>query len=54
MTAPAVKELKEESDFSLFDQVPLFMRELPRADAGENDALEALRSLVYDGSPAGQ
>lgn len=40
----SIKELEE---------VPLFMTELPAADEGENDALEALRSLVYDDTPEG-
>lgn len=43
-TLDAIKEL---------ESVPLFMRELPKDDAGDNDALEALRTLLYDGSPTG-
>jgi hypothetical protein len=36
-----------------FDNVPLFMQSLPEKDDGSNDALEALRSLVYEDSPEG-
>lgn len=34
------------------DDVPLFMRELP-SDAEDNVALQALQSLVYEGTPEG-
>ena len=36
-----------------FDAVPLFMRDLPNEDAG-NVAVEALQSLVYEGTPDGE
>lgn len=42
-----------QADVKDLQTAPLFMRELPKDDAGENDALEALRTLIYDGSPAG-
>lgn len=42
-------------NLSDFDETPLFMTSLPEADAisDSNDTIEALRSLVYDGSPEG-
>ncbi|KAG9007850.1 hypothetical protein FRB90_009205 [Tulasnella sp. 427] len=33
------------------DSIPLFMRHLPEDDGSNNIALEALQSLVYEGSP---
>jgi hypothetical protein len=37
------------------DSIPLFMKSLPdpSSSAEENPALEALRSLVYEGNPEG-
>ena len=36
------------------DSVPLFMRSLPGPEEGEtNEALSALQSLAYDGTPDG-
>jgi small subunit ribosomal protein S7e len=35
-----------------FDSVPLFMKSLPEDDT-DNDALGALQSLAFDGTPDG-
>ncbi len=35
------------------ESFPLFMRNLPEGDS-ENVALEAIRSLVYEGTPEGE
>lgn len=48
---PALKASKNLDE--LFDSVPLFMRENP-VDGEENETLEALKSLMYDGTPDGK
>jgi hypothetical protein len=35
------------------NKIPLFMRDLPE-DTNDNVALQALQSLVYDGTPEGK
>lgn len=49
---PAPKASKSLDE--LFDSVPLFMRETPSADGEENETLEALKSLIFDGTPDGK
>ena len=51
-SAPAGKDLDVDE---VMRSTPFFMNELPKADgeAEENVALEALRSLVYEGTPDG-
>ena len=51
-TGPAPKVSKTLDE--LFDTTPLFMREAPAADGEENSTLEALKSLIFDGTPDGQ
>ena len=51
-TGPAPKASKNLDE--LFDSVPLFMRESPTADGEENETLEALKSLIFDGTPDGE
>lgn len=46
---PKPKNVKDLDD--IFDNTPLFMRQAPSADAPENDTLEALKSLMFDGTP---
>ena len=48
--APKVSKTLDE----LFDTTPLFMREAPAADGEENPTLEALKSLIFDGTPDGE
>jgi hypothetical protein len=48
--APKVSKTLDE----LFDTTPLFMREAPAADGEENSTLEALKSLIFDGTPDGE
>jgi methylenetetrahydrofolate reductase (NADPH) len=47
-TGPAPKASKNLDE--LFDKTPLFMRENPAAGE-ENETLEALKSLIFDGTP---
>ncbi|KEI37489.1 uncharacterized protein L969DRAFT_18972 [Mixia osmundae IAM 14324] len=49
MTLPAPRAL----DLSSFDDVPLFMRDLPASEAEKpsNTTLDALQTLLYDGTP---
>jgi hypothetical protein len=52
-TLPGPTERPVTTQLDDFDAVPLFMRDLPEHDDGQNVALEALRSLVYEDSPKG-
>jgi len=36
-----------------FDSVPLFMRSLPSEDQDQDVSMQALQSLVHDGTPDG-
>jgi hypothetical protein len=46
--------LPRESPIEGWDDVPLFMQKLPEAENGSNDAIEALKTLLYDDTPEGQ
>ena len=46
------KPLNEDTWEQELDQIPLFMKSLPSAeDAANNESLQAIQSLVYDGTP---
>jgi hypothetical protein len=45
--------LPRENPTEGWDNVPLFMQKLPEADDGDNKAIEALKSLLYDDTPEG-
>ena len=54
---PAPKQRGDvDEQLKSFDHVPLFMRDLPRKEGGDdtsNVALEALQSLAFEGHPDG-
>lgn len=54
---PAPKQRGDvDEQLKSFDHVPLFMRNLPRKEGGDdasNVALEALQSLAFEGHPDG-
>lgn len=52
LPAPPSLDKMQEMLASL-DNMPLFMSSLPDAGLESNDALEALQSLVHDGTPDG-
>jgi hypothetical protein len=51
MTEPTV--LPRQSPTEGWDNVPLFMQKLPEAEGGDSDAIEALKTLLYDDTPEG-
>lgn len=55
MDRPAVQRAMHELDTRPLDAFPLFMQDLPPADeAAANIPLQALQSLLYEGTPADQ
>lgn len=49
---PQPPSISVEDKLASFDNVPLFMKSLPD-DAAENSVIEALQSLVHEGTPDG-
>lgn len=52
MSGPGPQEIDYDAKFKELQSHPLFMRELPD-DSEDNEQLEALKSLIYDGEPDG-
>lgn len=51
-TAALPQPASIDETLASFDSVPLFMKSLPQDDT-DNEALDALQSLVFDGTPDG-
>ena len=51
-TPPLPQPASIDETLASFDSVPLFMKSIPQDDT-DNDALGALQSLAFDGSPDG-
>jgi hypothetical protein len=51
-TAALPQPASVDETLASFDSVPLFMKSLPQDDT-DNEALDALQSLVFDGTPDG-
>ena len=51
-TLPLPQPRSAEATLAAFDSVPLFMKSLPE-DSAQNTVVEALQSLVFDGTPEG-
>jgi small subunit ribosomal protein S7e len=50
--APLPQPASIDETLASFDSVPLFMKSLPQDDT-DNDAIVALQSLAFDGTPDG-
>jgi hypothetical protein len=55
---PFISSKKPERDLkehlSTFDNVPLFMKDLPADGTEDTTAIDALQSLTFDGTPDGE
>jgi small subunit ribosomal protein S7e len=52
MAAPQPQPAAIDDKLAAFDSVPLFMKSLPQ-EGTDDVTLDALQSLVFDGSPNG-
>ena len=50
---PEAPKIDYDAKMAAFESIPLFMRDLPTDPSGDNNTLDALQSLMYDGTPDG-